>query len=796
MEKEPYKKTAQELEKIQRDLEELSIKIVDLSKENRVLKDQLEMVKHAPTYLLANTIAFPFRYIYNFFFRKTTFVETKFWIHIRLFLMGITKPISLLRHINKPNYLTLKNAIGNEPINQIFRNFNRLLKNKQVSFQDDYTLAIENIAQINKQINSVILSRSNVVKETQLNILYISPNLPDYDTSSGGRRATKMLELLGQDYNVYAFTHGSKPQKYIDKLISMNVKVLETTEYDLIKSQISDFHVIIYAWFYTYFDADKFRSLYPSAKVIVDSVDINWVREERSVGILNGLTIEKVLEKKKLELLVYDNADLVWAVTEDDKNAIIKELPNTKIEIVSNIHEPVSDIYIDNKKNSLLFIGGYNHYPNLSAVQKLATDIFPIVRATIPDAQLIIAGSQAPESVQELGLLRGIEFRGFVEEEDLDDLYIRDTFLSVSPLLTGAGIKGKICEAIAYNKPVVTSSIGNEGINLIHESEGLITDNDEEMAALIIKALKREYDFEVMTLNARKKMENLVGPTFVKKQMIKSISPEISICIVTYNKMDLLQRCIESIEGNTRYSHYKIIVYSNGCTDGTVEYVEAAQKINPKIIPILSKTNNVFVRPCNEMMNLFPDNDIVLLNNDTYVTNGWLSNLHKAAYASDDIGIAGSKVLYPDGVLQEFGSELYADGSGRNIGKWENASEAAYNKITFVGYVSGCSMFIKRSTIEKIGVFDDQFHPCYCEDSDYCYTAWEKGIRTVVTHKSIIYHEEGGTSGTDTSKGFKAYQNINFEKFLKKHKKNLKQISEGIQALNEGKEESEITLYS
>ena len=111
-----------------------------------------------------------------------------------------------------------------------------------------------------------------------------------------------------------------------------------------------------------------------------------------------------------------------------------------------------------------------------------------------------------------------------------------------------------------------------------------------------------------------------------------------------------------------------------------------------------------------------------------------------------------------------------------------NPNKEEYKKLRKTGYVSGCSMYIKRSTINKIGVFDEQFHPCYCEDSDYCYTAWEHGIQTVVTPHSIIFHDEGGTSGTDTSSGFKSYQIINMKKFLAKHQENLTAINDKIHA--------------
>jgi len=330
----------------------------------------------------------------------------------------------------------------------------------------------------------------------------------------------------------------------------------------------------------------------------------------------------------------------------------------------------------------------------------------------------------------------------------------------------------------------MTNDIGNEGVNLENNKSGFIQDI-EKMPDKIIDILNNGYDLEAISLNAQKKLLGIVGKDLAKMQMRKSLYPEVSICIVTWNRYELLKRCIESIETNTIYQDYNIIVHSNGCTDGTREYLSAAAKINPRIIPILSNTNDVFVIPNNNMMQMFAGNDVILLNNDTMVTRGWLKGLRNAAYSDPDIGIAGSKLLYPDGILQEFGSELYENGTGKNIGKGGNANDPEYQVLKKVGYVSGCSMYIKRSTIEQIGTFDEQFHPCYCEDSDYAYTAWENGIQTVVTPESIVYHDEGGTSGTDENAGFKAYQKENFKKFLNKHGSDLSNINMRIKALND-----------
>jgi GT2 family glycosyltransferase len=365
-----------------------------------------------------------------------------------------------------------------------------------------------------------------------------------------------------------------------------------------------------------------------------------------------------------------------------------------------------------------------------------------------------------------------VQFRGYVEEGEMDDLY-KEVALTVSPLLAGAGIKGKICESIAYMTPVVTNDIGNEGINLKHEEEGLIVPV-ASMAAILIKALRRDYNFAEMTVKAQEKLFKLVGPKVVQEAIVHSIFPKISVCIVTWNGIAMLKKCIESIEKHTVYPNYKIIVYSNACTDGTTDYLKKLSSKNKKIIPILATENEVFVRPNNKMMQLFPEEDIVLLNNDVYVTPNWLYALYKTAYGSSKYGVAGAKILYPDGSLQEFGAEIYKDGTGQNIGKGDNPDLKRYTEEKEVGYVSGCAMYIKRSTIQKIGVFDEQFHPCYFEDSDYCYRAKEYGLKTAVSPNSIVYHEEGATAGTDSGSGFKQYQEINKAKFLAKHKSKLR----------------------
>ena len=608
-------------------------------------------------------------------------------------------------------------------------------------------------------------------------VLFIAPNLPDFDTSSGGKRATRMLDLISEIYDVYVFTLGEKPLRHRQKLDEIGVMIVDTSDFDYFNTLIPRVDVIIYAWYSTYHDYPIFRKIYPEAKIILDSVDVHWVREERSLGKISGLTKTIVKSNKKREIEAYRAADVIWAVTENDKQAIHEEIPQAKVEVVSNIHSPRRESHVDCEYPNLAFIGGYRHPPNIGAVKKAALEIMPLIHDQVPEAKLIIAGSHAPQEIRELGNLEYVLFEGYLDEKELEEFY-DNAIATINYLEVGAGIKGKICESISFATPVLTTDIGNEGINLIDGEEALISNNINDLAERAVRLLKGDFDLTEMTNKARTKLMSIVGPDVALESMIKSISPLVSVCIVTYNKLELLKPCIESILQHTRYPNYKILVHSNGCTDGSQEFLKEISQSHSNIIPILSKTNDVFVIPNNQMMDMYPESDVVLLNNDTVVSKDWLNALMHTAYSDSKIGIVGSKILYPDGVLQEFGSELYAEGGGRNIGKWEDPDQPEYNVEKMASYVSGCSMLIKRSTINKIGKFDEQFHPCYCEDSDYCYTAWENGIQTYVTPHSQIYHYEGGTSGTDTSSGFKKYQEINMKKFMSKHGDTIEKIND------------------
>lgn len=471
---------------------------------------RIQAVEQSISFRLGWLLTAPYRWIYEGLGNKNAKKNSLLRQALQSGGHIIKSPFRVLGLINSQNLKTLINAIQHESPPKIWKNFIFLVFNK-----GNDTAAVDRLNLSHYQPYSQSLNRAQ--------ILYIFPHLPDFDKSSGGKRATRLLSLLAEVHDVYVYTLGNRAKNHIDKLQANNIHILPPIAPAAIPALLGRIDTIIYCFYSSFDEHEAFRRFYPSAQVIIDSVDVHWVREERSSETEDEYKPKLVAIHKKREMAAYAQADSIWAVTEEDKAAILKEIPEAKVALVSNIHESVIHDYEPPSSFDMLFIGGFLHHPNTPAVQKIANEILPKVRAVIPEARLLIAGSNAPLEVISLGNREGVKYLGFVDEKYIPVLYER-VFLALCPLISGAGIKGKVCEAIVYRTPVVTNAIGNEGINLIHEEEGFVAESSDELAAYIIKAMEGAYNLEEMTARAQEKLSKLVSPAIVRKNALQDIA--------------------------------------------------------------------------------------------------------------------------------------------------------------------------------------------------------------------------------------------------------------------------------
>lgn len=258
---------------------------------------------------------------------------------------------------------------------------------------------------------------------------------------------------------------------------------------------------------------------------------------------------------------------------------------------------------------------------------------------------------------------------------------------------------------------------------------------------------------------------------FEKLKLPECDEPLVSIIIPVYNQFHYTYNCIKSIINHTRDVKYEVILADDVSTDKTREIENVIENLRV----IHNKKNLGFLLNCNNAAKFARGKYIHFLNNDTSVQRGWLSSLLSLIENDEKIGLVGSKLVYPNGLLQEAGGIFWNDASAWNYGRGKSPMAAEFNYVKEVDYISGASILISKSLWNEIGGFDERFVPAYYEDSDLAFEVRKHGYKVVYQPESVVVHFEGMSNGTDTSSGVKAYQVENKNKFYEKWKDVLKE---------------------
>ncbi len=229
------------------------------------------------------------------------------------------------------------------------------------------------------------------------------------------------------------------------------------------------------------------REFAPEALIAYDTVDLHFLREERRTEHDKSANPRVANVYRELELALARAADVTIAISDYEREQLLALAPELSVEVVPMANEIAEHVPGPGDRSGLLFVGGFEHLPNIDAAVYLAGEVMPRVWRSLPDVTLTIVGSHGPPEVTSLEG-RNVRVAGWVE--DLGPL-LRESLVMVAPLRYGAGMKGKVTQSLGAGLPVVTTTIGAEGLDVIDGDEMLIADNPDAFAERIV-ALHRD----------------------------------------------------------------------------------------------------------------------------------------------------------------------------------------------------------------------------------------------------------------------------------------------------------------
>jgi len=357
-------------------------------------------------------------------------------------------------------------------------------------------------------------------------IVFICRNMPTPDKDSGSNRLKEIIisfQELGFNC-VICSKNAYRTDEYINYFSTLGIiTYVESNQFQNYFAFLKSIPKVDYVWFNGPNELKKNlkKTIFnlPLSKTIFDMVDIHFLRYQRAIQLEpTRISLRKKYKKYlDIETKLAKNIDYVIAISEVEKEIMTHHVDSNKIITISNIHYPKikkNEGLAFEKREHLLFIGS-THTPNIDSIHYLYNEIMPLVWKKLPDVKVVIIGNV----IDKIGEIKhsNFIFKGYIP--DIKPFFISNKMM-IAPLRFGAGVKGKIGQAFEYYLPVITTSIGAEGMNLINGENAILEDTSEGFANAIIELYTNKELWEKLQNQSENNLEPFSREK-LKKQILK-----------------------------------------------------------------------------------------------------------------------------------------------------------------------------------------------------------------------------------------------------------------------------------
>ena len=251
----------------------------------------------------------------------------------------------------------------------------------------------------------------------------------------------------------------------------------------------------------------RVRALAPQAKFVFSPADLHHLREAREAA-LAGTDKRPASATRAKEIACAQQADATILLSDHELSLLAAHVEPSKLHLLRWIARPAAAVAPFAGRDGMLFVGGFQHAPNVDAVLWYAHAVAPLVARLRPGLRLDVVGADAPPAIRDLES-DVIHICGWVD--DLAPLLARAR-LTVAPLRYGAGFKGKVATSLAAGVPVVATPIACEGTGLSDGDGVLVAETAEAFARAIVTAHDDAVGWARLSERARERVAALYSP--------------------------------------------------------------------------------------------------------------------------------------------------------------------------------------------------------------------------------------------------------------------------------------------